>query len=205
MVRNPFKKLISKAQAAVSELGAEIDNESDMHQAVLQLLNNVIETRSVNQGRLPIQVEKAADNFIKALNEILEKDRENQGSRIAISQFALANATIAIIHKYQPKLEAAPGFWNQLKAHINNFIERVTGIKDALKTEKTEFSNNDKFGGYKQKVRDLKQKLESPDEQLNKSITKGKAKREDKPEIAAVKRKYTTKDPESGSTPSPHP
>lgn len=153
----------AKLNGDVERLEKRHVGASPMHLAVFELLNNVEVTLEVNKEHLPHQVEKAANGFIRDLRAVLKTDdklAENiwnaNSPRI---QFRLAKATIAIIHKHEPKLEAAPGFWNQVKAHINKFLKHSTSIKYRLETKNTGFSGESDH--LKQDIKNLMERMKT--------------------------------------------
>ncbi|WP_367607563.1 hypothetical protein [Legionella sp. W05-934-2] len=141
LLKKGAEQFITEVVGIGREATATLNVESITHQEVLQLYNDVNIVYAKNKTNLEPDVEKAAKSFLDDLNELLQKD-SNQSplkKHHPTGQVKLAQDAIDIIYKHKPKLESSPGFWNQLKAHINVFIERTTGIKDALSTNKTQF------------------------------------------------------------------
>ncbi|KTD71564.1 hypothetical protein [Legionella tucsonensis] len=107
---------------------------------------------------LPKDVEEAAEGMLSDLQKLLEDYSEKNSKK---DQLKLAEEAIKVIHKYQPKLEASPGFWNRIKAHINNFVEKLAGRKDLLGIDKTEFGGDQRFQYFKGEIKYLKKEEES--------------------------------------------
>lgn len=173
-----IKEKVKKALNAVKDIVAEgkdlLHDESVMHMEVQKLYNSIENVLDVNKKKLPPQVKEAAEGLLKELREILKEDSKLNAPHLPRHQHALAERTIDIVLKYQANLEAAPGFWNQLKAHLNTFIEAVTGIENAFETEKTEFSKDASFNRFKQNVKNLKEDLETPEEDSTNRPTGGR-------------------------------
>ena len=152
---------IKEAKAAAANVIPQIsqtfqkpaDQMSPTHKAVQELYNSVERVFDAKKAGLPSEVRIAAENFLSDLESALEEDPIHEHSKAALLQLALAERTFEIIYKYQPQLEATPGLWNQLRAQINTFIERVTGIKDIIGApRKTFFGENKEIQTHKNTV-----------------------------------------------------
>ncbi|MGM9454981.1 hypothetical protein ACTAZI_16785 [Legionella bozemanae] len=83
---------------------------------------------------------------------------------------AFAKASVDAIHEHQPKIMAAPGVWNQIKAWVNNVLEEYLNIKDALKVKESGVAQSstfkDKFENVKaegkQEVEDIEENIFKP-------------------------------------------
>lgn len=149
----------------VGRAANELNDESNAHMAVSQLLREANHVLRANKNSLDPETKEAAEGFIRELGGLLAKDKSNVYSKLAQNQHQLLTQTINVISKYQPKLESSPGFWNQLKAKINTFVENVSGVKDLLSVKKTEHGSNHQFQSMKDQIREIKSDLENPKEE----------------------------------------
>lgn len=159
---NWFTKALNKGERLLVEATEELLDESEVHKAVSQLRLRVEQILNANKSKLKEQVKvmEAAKGFLRDLSIILDEDSRLRYPHAPINQYLLADQCTDIIHKYKPSLESAPGFWNQLKAHINNFIEIVFGI-EVFSTQLTMFSKDADFIKCKRKLSVLKESLVS--------------------------------------------
>lgn len=156
-----FRKALNKGERLFVEATEELLDESEVHKAVSQLRLRAEQILNSNKSKLKEQVVEAAEGFLRDLSIILDEDSRLRYPHAPINQYLLADQCTDIIHKYKPSLESAPGFWNQLKAHINNFIEIVFGIEDVLSTQLTMFSKDVDFIMCKRRLSVLKESLVS--------------------------------------------
>lgn len=98
---------------------------------------------------------------LKRFDALLKADAELEAPHYPEIQRNLLDNTVGIIHKYQPKLEASSGFWNQLKANLNVLIEKMTGIKDLLSVDKTTYGQDAKLQDKKDAMSDMKNDIDS--------------------------------------------
>lgn len=144
----------------VSDIKNEVRDESDMHKAVNDLALHVAGKLRTHQNELPPKTKEAALEFISLLHAALKEDSRLISPHAPQNQYNLAAKTVKLIHQYQPAFQAAPGFWNHLKAHINNFFERFFAIKDLLSVNKTVLCT-EQYELYKGTVKDLKAQIEA--------------------------------------------
>ncbi len=166
-----FRMVRNALGAAANAFFDDLFEESDVHKAAQQLLTNVKQVYNYNFRSNPPRItddpklKHAAEGFIRDLTAVLANDSRDAFRQSRNAQFNLALLVQNIIHDYQPRLESASGFFNQLLAHINNFIEKIANIKDALgETRKTVFSNTDDFADKKRAFTTLKTELEVDEE-----------------------------------------
>lgn len=168
-IKEGAKNLIHIACALGQGVKDELNSESTVHIEVQQLCKKVESILALEEKKLDPQVREAAQNMINDLKIILKEDSSHGPltRHHPSGQYDLAEKSIDIIFKYQPELEAAPGFWNQIKAHINTFIEQISGKKNLFETQGTAFSKSEGFQGLKKSVTDLRDEMKSelaPDE-----------------------------------------
>ncbi|MDP3268221.1 MAG: hypothetical protein Q8M40_04155 [Legionella sp.] len=159
-----FQKVLGATTQAIKN---EIQVRSDMHNAVSDFRNfvKIIYTNNKELIKNDPKLDTVVQAFLQALKEALNKDSKNNFSCLRVHQFALAEQVQDIIHDYQPRLESAPGFFNQLRAIINTFIEKMAGIKDILGSpDKNIISDRTGYFDKKNKIASMKQDLEASDE-----------------------------------------
>lgn len=127
---------------------AEHDRNS-VYVAVLQLQKKAQLILDRNRKKLNTngqkQVIQAAESFIYDLSYLLSF-QQNILQNISLAfQHLLAENCINIISNYKARLTAAPGFWNQIKVLINDFIGLLTGANNILLVEKTVFAESKSF------------------------------------------------------------
>ncbi|KGP64414.1 hypothetical protein EP47_11645 [Legionella norrlandica] len=155
-----FRKALDKGEKFIIEVADELNDESQVHKAANRLCLRVEQILNANRAKLERQVIDAAENFLRDLRIALDEDSQLRYPHAPINQYILVDKCTNIIHKYKPSLESAPGFWNQLKAHINNFIEMVFGIEDVFSTKPTMFSKDVDFIKCQRNLSALKESLE---------------------------------------------
>ena len=143
------------AEGFINKIANEVNGESKVHDKVQDILNKVSMLRAEYENKLPPQAFKAATALIHDLRIILEKDSNDPKSLNMKTQRKLADSCVNIFSKYQPSLECAPGFWNQLKAMINVFIENIGLGKKFFKTVDTEISQSSGYRSLKDEIRTL--------------------------------------------------
>jgi uncharacterized protein YoxC len=168
-IKRGAKYLINKANALHQDVKDEMNGASTVHTEVQHLYNKVKAIMDLEGKKLDPQVKEAAQCMLNDLKAVLKEDSSHGPltRHHPSGQYDLAEKSIDIIFKYQPKLEAAPGFWNQIKAHINTFIEKISGEKNVFETEGTAFSKSKSFQDLKQSVTELRDEMKSelePDE-----------------------------------------
>lgn len=151
----------------IGQTEAIMDDQSKVHLAVLDLRNQINTIYGINRShKIPADTRIAAVELVTRLDELLTVDKANPASRKDAHQFNLAKASIDIIDEFRPRLESAPGFWNQLKAKINIFVENVFGIKNCLgPTDGTVYSGSKGIQSFKNAIAELKDKHD-PDLQM---------------------------------------
>lgn len=158
-IKKRAKNIIYKTNVLghdVKALGQAINDvlneESIVHIMVQQLYTKIKAILDLEEKNLDPQVKEAALCMLEDLKIVIDEDscRVSLNRCHLSSQYYLAEKSIDILFKYQHKLEAAPGFWNQIKAYINTFIEQISGVKNIFETERTAFSNNENFQSIKQ-------------------------------------------------------
>ncbi|HRD68829.1 MAG TPA: hypothetical protein PK657_01670 [Legionella sp.] len=161
---NCFQKLFGETTQLIKN---EIQVRSKMHKAVSAFHYFVAQIYDNNKKLIQedAKLDTAVQGFLGAIKDALEEDSKNGYSCLLVNQFALAEQVQNIIHDYQPRLESAPGFFNQLRAIINTFIEKMAGIKDILGSpDKNIISNRTGYFDKKNKIASLKQNIEDSDE-----------------------------------------
>jgi predicted RNA-binding protein YlqC (UPF0109 family) len=166
-VKKGLRDVYDDLRVEVREGVDVLNEESPTHIEVQKLYDDVGRVIARNSSTLESQPEvlQAAQDFRSELKVILTADsRKSQFASIRRDgQYDLASKAIDIVFKYKPKLESSPGFWNQLKAHVNNFIEKVSGVQNAFSTKKTVFAEDRSFQSHKERVASLKEEMK-PDE-----------------------------------------
>lgn len=152
---------IGKVKKGVRGLNAELNDESPVHKSVQNLYTRIETVFNREKEDLPQDVKEAARGMLRELRGLLDADSKNGWAKAPKFQHQLAEQAIEVIHKYQPKMEASPGFFNRIAAHINNFIEELTGYKDLFEVEKSEFGADAEVQKYKDSIRGLKADLEN--------------------------------------------
>lgn len=161
-IKNKVKNALHEAEGLVHEAEDVLNDESLIHMAVQKLYDEVKHILQ-NQKNLDPEVKEAAEGMLAELKRALRED-SSHGKLIRhhpAGQYALAEKSIDILFKYQPSLEAAPGLWNQIKAHLNTFIEQISGEKNVFETKGTAFSNSKKLQEYKDNIAGLKDDFET--------------------------------------------
>ncbi|HAT1596403.1 TPA: hypothetical protein JAN72_09265 [Legionella pneumophila] len=156
-----FRRIVDEGERLFVEVTDELRDESEVHKAVSQLHLRVGQILNANRSRLEKPVIEAAEGFLHDLGVILEEDSRLRFPHAPINQYLLADKCTDIIYSYKPSLESAPGIWNQIKAHINNFIEIIFGLENVLPTTQTMFAKDVNFTMCKRNLSRLKESLES--------------------------------------------
>lgn len=145
------------------EIIMDIDGRTALYKSV-KLLSMELKAQLKKQ-----RLSDAVYNAIRQLDAklvdamYLHDQRTNNGQKPsdpAFKQFAIScyNA----IYCYQPQLMSAPGLWNQIKAYINNFLEKYGIYKPIFYTEHSELALNDEF---RKQFNDLKRMYLTEDEE----------------------------------------
>jgi len=135
-----FAKYKHAVQDSYRTAKESLEDESKAHKAVSDFLSRTKQLLDIERGNMTPEAIQAAENVIKEVGALLKDDAALEAPHWGVIQRNLLDNTVGIIHKYQPKLEASSGFWNQLKANLNVLIEKMTGIKDLLSVDKTVLS-----------------------------------------------------------------
>ena len=156
---------LRKAKKAVNDtyrgVKAEAMDESKAHKAVGDFVAQAKHLLETERGQMTSESIAAAEGLIREIKELLDRDSKLEAPHWPMVQRELLDNSLDVIHKYQPKLEASPGFWNQLKASINKLVERVTGVKNLLAVEKTVHGADVTFQDKKDTISDLKDEIDS--------------------------------------------
>jgi hypothetical protein len=133
------KDLMGKAQDVADKMnklvqhGLELaGDESQMHGEAKKLYHNAVNLFKISKGKLKPEVEAALDCFIVELHATLDRDGDSPYSKYPEYQCKFADQCIDLIKQYKSELEADPELWNQLKAHIHVFLDKITLIVDTL-------------------------------------------------------------------------
>ncbi|HBC0466453.1 TPA: hypothetical protein KLD42_002876 [Legionella pneumophila] len=156
-----FRRIVDEGERLFVEVTDELRDESEVHKAVSQLHLRVGQILNANRSRLEKPVIEAAEGLLHDLGVILEEDSRLRFPHAPINQYLLADKCTDIIYSYKPSLESDPGIWNQIKAHINNFIEIIFGLENVLPTAQTMFAKDVNFTMCKRNLSRLKESLES--------------------------------------------
>lgn len=127
-----FRRIVDEGERLLVEVTDELRDESEVHKAASQLHLRVEQVLNTNRARLEKPVIEAAEGFLHDLGVILEEDSMLRFPHAPVNQYLLAEKCTDIIYNYKPSLESAPGIWNQIKAHINNFIEIIFGFRECF-------------------------------------------------------------------------
>ncbi len=156
-----FRRIVDEGERLLVEVTDELRDESEVHKAASQLHLRIEQVLNANRARLEKPVIEAAEGFLHDLGVILEEDSMLRFPHAPVNQYLLAEKCTDIIYNYKPSLESAPGIWNQIKAHINNFIEIIFGLENVLPTTQTMFAKDVSFTRCKRNLSRLKGSLES--------------------------------------------
>jgi hypothetical protein len=158
-----FDRAIQFGVNTVVRVQDELNEESNAHKQINGFIIKVEELALLHQNDLPPASKNAAAAMIGELKKLLKNDSRTLGSRIPLIQHQLLTDALDIIGKYERSLEVAPGFFNQLKAMINNLIEALTGLTDVLDVEKTAIGADAPFQHKKYDLESEKVSLENPE------------------------------------------
>lgn len=164
--------------AGVNQIVAASEDRNDVYRAVMALRDRTQTVLDENKSDLyhsgQEKVIKAAESFITDLTKLLDSQTRVYQNAALAHQLLLADDCLDIIFKHQARLEAAPGFWNQLKALVNDCFEYLFNVKNTLKTEGTVFREDKQSQEYKGKIITLQDKLETEIEQVRNSPNPGR-------------------------------
>jgi len=156
-----FAKYKHAVQDSYRTFKEDVGDESKAHQAVSGFLSRTEQLLEIERKNMAPEAIQAAENVIKEIGVLLKADSELKAPHWGVIQRNLLDNTVGIIHKYQPKLEASSGFWNQLKANLNVLIEKMTGIKDLLSVDKTTYGKDTKLQEKKDAISDMTDDMDS--------------------------------------------
>lgn len=137
----------------VKQVIREIDDNPELYNAAARLLDEVREiTASAKKSAL---YTKGTQDSLKQLQvKLTDALRAFDSSRSIIGFQVFAEACHTAIYDHQPKLMAAPGLWNQLKALFNNFLERYFNVEPCFDTNKSKLAIKDEFRQSFDKTKD---------------------------------------------------
>ena len=136
----------------------EIDNNPELYNAAAHLLDEVKEiTKAAQKSAL---YTKETQGSLRQLQvKLTDALRAFDRSRSIIGFQVFAEACHTAIYDHQPKLMAAPGVWNQLKALFNNFLERYFNVEPCFDPKKSKLALKDDFRQSFDKTKDELSKL----------------------------------------------
>lgn len=158
-----LKKVQNFLNKKGNEVFNELNDESKAHKAVNELVVKTENLLNLHKKTMPEESVLAANAMLTELRVLLHKDSQLAAPHWPQHQYDLLNNSLDVIGKYERPLEAAPGFFNQFKAIINNLVENLTGTKDFLPVEKTVIGENLNFQAVKGKIKEMKEGFESPE------------------------------------------
>jgi len=158
-----FAKYKHAVQDSYRTAKESLEDESKAHKAVSDFLSRTKQLLDIERGNMTPEAIQAAENVIKEVGALLKDDAALEAPHWGVIQRNLLDNTVGIIHKYQPKLEASSGFWNQLKANLNVLIEKMTGIKDLLSVDKTTHGKDAQLQKKKDAMSEMKNDMDSGD------------------------------------------
>lgn len=160
-----------------AEVVDELRDESEVHIAANQFYEQVKSAARSNKRDINAdpKLKAAVTGFLNDLKIVLEADSEKNYSKHPQQQWNLADQVQDITYRYQRRLEAAPGFWNQVQSFLNNLVEKVAGIKNTFgEANKSVIAKSVDYEQTKDAVTDLKTKIEAkaeePDDEADNSF-----------------------------------
>lgn len=161
-----FDKLEAKAKGVIKAANNALDQKPPVYSAVDQLITQ-IDLLLKDKKLSKTETEKDALAELKALKSDLKDakikfDEETKDFyKNGISPFVYKQAIEDFsqrcndaIHDHQPKIMAAPGIWNKLKAYINNFMEKHFDVKNYFEVKGTEVSHSKDFKSKFEQVKE---------------------------------------------------
>ncbi|MGL6028293.1 MAG: hypothetical protein ACRC0B_07755 [Legionella sp.] len=171
-------KVKNKAQAGINQVEATLEDRNEVFRTVMALRDRTQTVLDANRSDLyhsgQEKVIKAAESFITDLTALLDSQTKVYQNVALGHQLLLADNCLDIIFEHQARLEAAPGFWNQLKALFNDCVEYLFNVKNTLKTEGTVFREDEPSQEYKGKIITMQDELETEIEQVRNSPSPGR-------------------------------
>lgn len=164
--KDKLKGMLGAGGAILNHIAAELEERNPIYRAVLSLRDKATILLETHERTLckngQTQVIVAAKAFIMDITALLKSQKYVSQNIFRAHQHRLAEDCLDIIFTHQSTLEAAPGFWNQFKAFLNDFIECICEYKNTFAVEGTIFSENGDFQSLKNKIADLRDSLEEP-------------------------------------------
>lgn len=129
---------------SVRQVWRELDDNPDLYNFAARLHDEAKEITGSDKkmSQYSNETQESLKQFQAELTDALGAFNQ---SRNMAGFVAFSETCHNTIYDYQPALMAAPGVWNQLKALINNFLERFFNIEPCFGTNKSELSLKSEF------------------------------------------------------------
>ena len=147
----------------------ELEGKPELYRAVKNLSNEL--ENELKDQYLSLEIKTAAAQLKASLDDAIKLFDNKTEREITIIKYNVALQDFAeechsAIHAHQPTLMSAPGFWNQIKASINNFLEQYFNAAPIFSTTMSNLAFHSEFMANFNQVKDILKPEEEAEEEV---------------------------------------